>query len=49
MTNIKKMRFVRYFILLLAAAVLVIGILNHEYEAVFIKARNICLECIGIG
>lgn len=49
MRNKIEVRFVRYSILFLAAAVLTIGILNHEYKAVFDKAVNICLECIGIG
>ncbi|WP_263282444.1 CD1871A family CXXC motif-containing protein [Schnuerera sp. xch1] len=44
-----KIQFVQYSVLFLAVAVLVIGILNREYEAVFNKAINICLECIGIG
>ncbi|MEL7566009.1 MAG: CD1871A family CXXC motif-containing protein [Dehalobacterium sp.] len=44
-----KIRFARCSILFLAVAVLAIGILNREYEAVFYKAINICLECIGIG
>ena len=44
-----KMQFVRYSILFIAVAILIIGILNREYEAVFNKAVKICLECIGIG
>jgi hypothetical protein len=47
--NKMKMQFVRCSILFLAVAVLTIGILNREYEAVFYKAIKICLECIGIG
>jgi hypothetical protein len=37
--------------ILLATAVLFIcaGIFRGETETVFIKAINICLECIGIG
>ncbi|WP_085953442.1 CD1871A family CXXC motif-containing protein [Lachnoclostridium phytofermentans] len=44
-----NIRFTRYSILFLAISLLVIGTLNWEYEAVFNKAINICLECIGIG
>jgi len=49
MVNKVKLRFTRYSILFLAVAALVIGTLIREYEAVFNKAINICLECIGIG
>lgn len=48
MKNI-RIQFMQGSMLFLAVAVLVIGLLNQEYEAVFRKAINICLECIGIG
>lgn len=44
-----KTRFLRFSVLLLAVAVLVAGIFDREYQAVFRKATRICLECIGIG
>lgn len=44
-----KIRYAQYLMLFLAIAVMAIGVLNREYEAVFHKAINICLECIGIG
>jgi len=33
----------------LAVALLVFGALNGEAGDVFIKAINICMECIGLG
>ncbi len=39
----------RWILLGGALVMVVIGVLNHELETVFVKAVNICLECIGIG
>ncbi|WP_193725993.1 CD1871A family CXXC motif-containing protein [Anaerosacchariphilus polymeriproducens] len=44
-----KLQFMQCSILFLAVIIMVIGIINQEYESVFNKAINICLECIGIG
>ncbi len=41
--------FLRWFILCLAVLLLVLGIYRNEMNDVFIKAVNICTECIGIG
>lgn len=38
-----------WFLLLLGAGSMGYGIYRQEYEAVFRKAVNICLECIGVG
>ncbi len=48
--NMNKLRpYLKYALLLLAAAFLAVGILRQEYLAVLRKAVMICLECIGIG
>ncbi|GAB6087134.1 hypothetical protein JCM11672_24060 [Alkaliphilus crotonatoxidans] len=49
MINRIKMRFIQCFIFFFAIGLLMVGVLNQEYEAVYRKAINICLECIGIG
>ena len=40
---------VRGVILLLALIFIIIGIFNGSFDDVFIKASNICTECIGLG
>ena len=42
-------KYLKYIILAAAAAAIVYGCLNGEIMAVFQKASQICLECIGIG
>lgn len=49
MISRNKIRFMQCFLFSLAIGLLIVGIYNQEYEAVFNKAINICLECIGIG
>ena len=39
----------RMIILILGAAMVIIGLLGGEFTVVFNKAVRICLECIGIG
>lgn len=40
---------IQIFLCTAAAALLVLGIARGELSAVFTKAVNICMECIGIG
>ena len=45
----KKRTVIRSVLLLAALGFIFYGIGRGEVETVFIKAVNICLECIGIG
>lgn len=45
----KKKRLLRWTLLILALIFIGAGILRSEQNTVFLKAVNICLECIGIG
>ncbi len=38
-----------YLFLLVAIVFIVVGLYRLEHFSVFIKAINICLECIGVG
>ena len=40
---------VRALLFAVSAAFILIGWCREEIQTVFIKAVNICLECIGIG
>ncbi len=37
------------FLVVCGIGLLLYGINRGEYDTVFLKAVNICLECIGIG
>jgi hypothetical protein len=43
--NMKK----RIVLIFLSVLLISIGYFNNEFQVVFNKAVNICLECIGIG
>ena len=47
--NKKWMGPLRILVLLLAIASMGFGIARGEHRTVWMKAVNICLECIGIG
>ena len=36
-------------LILLAAVFLTVGVLRNEYSTVWVKAVNVCMECIGLG
>lgn len=42
-------RTVRIVVLLLAAALIIAGVLNGGLEDVMTKANAICMECVGLG
>lgn len=45
----KKIKIIQKVLFLIALIFISIGIFREETATVFIKAINICLECIGIG
>ncbi len=47
--NEKQKRILRWGLVVLSAALIVIGAMQGEIVAVYNKAANICLECIGLG
>ena len=48
-TSNKNKTVLRWLLLCIAAAMLIIGIVNKDYADVLTKAVMICMECIGIG
>ena len=45
----KKQAFVTTGLIMLALALVVVGMLRGEDTVVWRKAVNICMECIGLG
>lgn len=44
-----KKAYVRIGLLAVAACCIVIGVTRGEALTIFVRAINICLECIGLG
>ena len=44
-----RARLLRGGLLILALALIVLGVLNGGLRDVFVKAANLCTECIGLG
>ena len=49
MTKDRIRMFIRIVVLLLAVTLIATGIVSGGMRNVFIKAANICSECIGLG
>lgn len=49
MNSEKKKTIIGCVLLVAFIALFLIGFCNGEYNTVLTKAKNICLECIGIG
>ena len=45
----KRRGALRAILFVLAVAFVLIGVWRGEVKTVFVKAANICLECIGLG
>lgn len=45
----KEINYFRIVILAFAICLIIAGITRGEVSSVFVKAINICLECIGLG
>ena len=45
----KTLRALQAGLLVLAAGLIVLGICSGEVQTVFVKATQICMECIGLG
>jgi len=45
----KTLSYLKYALLALGIAFILVGVLREEYLVVLKKAVMICLECIGIG
>lgn len=47
--NAKAVTVIRIIVLIAAVALIVIGIMNGGMHDVLVKAKKICMECVGLG
>lgn len=47
--NAKTVKIVRIAVLVLAVALIILGVVNGGMHDVLVKAKKICMECVGLG
>ena len=47
--NAKAVKIIRIAVLVLAVALIVFGVANGGMHDVLVKAKKICMECVGLG
>jgi len=45
----KSKKFIFWALLVISLSLIIIGLLNGELQLVWLKAKTVCLECIGLG